>query len=28
MEISHSKLAAMFGVSQTTISRIKRGESY
>ena len=28
MDVSHSKLAAMFGVSQTTISRIKRGESY
>lgn len=28
MDASHSKIAAMFGVSQTTISRIKRGESY
>lgn len=28
MDVSHSKLAAMFGVSQTTISRIKRRESY
>jgi hypothetical protein len=28
MDVSQSKLAAMFGVSQTTISRIKRGESY
>jgi hypothetical protein len=28
MDISHSKIAAMFGVSQTTISRIRRGESY
>lgn len=28
MDVSHSKLASMFGVSQTTISRIKRGESY
>lgn len=28
MNVSHSKIAAMFGVSQTTISRIKRRESY
>lgn len=28
MDISHKKLAAMFGVSETTISRVKRGESY
>jgi len=28
MDLSHQKLAVMFGVSQTTISRIKRGESY
>lgn len=28
MDISQAKLAVMFGVSQTTISRIKRGESY
>lgn len=28
MDVSHSKIAAMFGVSQTTISRIKRLESY
>lgn len=28
IDLSHSKLAVMFGVSQTTISRIKRGESY
>jgi hypothetical protein len=28
MEISQSKIAALFGVSQTTIGRIKRGESY
>jgi predicted XRE-type DNA-binding protein len=28
MEISQSKIAAMFGVSQTTIGRIKRQESY
>ena len=28
MDVSHLKIAAMFGVSQTTISRIKRLESY
>jgi len=28
MEMSHTKIAVLFGVSQTTISRIKRGESY
>jgi hypothetical protein len=28
MEMSQSKIAALFGVSQTTIGRIKRGESY
>lgn len=28
MNLSHSKIAAMFDVSQTTISRIKRRESY
>jgi hypothetical protein len=28
MDISHQKLAAMFGVSATTIGRIKSGESY
>lgn len=28
MDVSQSKLASMFGVSQTTIGRIKRGESY
>jgi len=26
--MSHSKIAAMFGVSATTIGRIKRKESY
>ena len=28
MQFSQSKIAALFGVSQSTISRIKRGESY
>jgi len=28
MNISHTKIAALFGVSQATIGRIKRGESY
>lgn len=28
MSLSHSKIAKIFGVSQTTISRIKRKESY
>lgn len=28
MNLSHSKIAEIFGVSQTTISRIKRKESY
>jgi predicted XRE-type DNA-binding protein len=28
MQFSQSKIAALFGVSQNTISRIKRGESY
>jgi DNA-binding transcriptional regulator YiaG len=28
MNISHQKLAAMFGVSAATIGRIKSGESY
>jgi len=28
MNMSDTKIAVFFGVSQTTISRIKRGESY